>query len=83
MIKDFVVDALVRAAKTAAQSLVALFTAANVLGLFDIDWRRALGVAGLAAVLSLLTSVAAFNLPALRDRSGTALKDSHEPFDTE
>jgi len=48
--------ALVRAAKTFCQSLAAGLSAAAVLS--DIDWRLALSSAVLAALLSLLTSLA-------------------------
>lgn len=46
-----------RAVKTFAQSLVAVITAAEVIGILDVDWAGALGAAALAAVLSLLTSI--------------------------
>lgn len=46
-----------RAAKTFAQALGAALVAAEVVGLFDIAWGDMLSVAGLAAFLSLLTSV--------------------------
>lgn len=49
--------ALVRAAKTAAQSAVAAIgTTAVTIG--SVDWRVIAGTAALSAVLSLLTSVA-------------------------
>lgn len=47
----------VRAVKTAAQAAVALI-GAEVVGVNEIDWLRVASVAGAAAVLSLLTSVA-------------------------
>ena len=46
-----------RAVKTAAQTLVAVLTAGEVIGILDVDWAGALGAAALAAVLSVLTSV--------------------------
>ena len=47
-----------RALKTFAQALVAVL-GAGATGLLDVDWAQAFSVAALAAVLSLLTSVAA------------------------
>lgn len=46
-----------RAAKTFAQSLAAVLAAAG-LGLFDAAWWASLSAAGMAALLSVLTSVA-------------------------
>lgn len=45
-----------RALKTFAQTLVALFAAGTTI--LNIDWTQALAVAGTAAMLSVLTSVA-------------------------
>jgi hypothetical protein len=45
-----------RAVKTFAQSLAALLGAGG-LGLLDVAWTASLSTAGLAALLSLLTSV--------------------------
>lgn len=45
-----------RAIKTAAQTAAALLIA-NGTGLLDTDWAQAGSVAGMAAVLSVLTSV--------------------------
>lgn len=55
--KLFWVDAAERSIKTFAQSCVAVLTA-NVVGLLDVDYIALLSVAGLAAVVSLLTSIA-------------------------
>ena len=49
-----------RAVKTFAQALVALFVAGVTV--LSIDWQQALAVAGTAAVVSVLTSVASANL---------------------
>jgi hypothetical protein len=46
-----------RAVKTFAQSLVAIFSAAGV-GLLTAPWTTALSTAGMAALLSVLTSMA-------------------------
>lgn len=48
--------AVVRAVKTFAQALVAVIGTSAVL--HSVDWPMAFSAAGLAAVLSLLTSVA-------------------------
>ena len=50
-------DAAIRAVKTFAQSAVAVL-AAGATGLLGTDWVQLLSVAGLAAVVSLLTSIA-------------------------
>lgn len=56
--KRFWMSAAERAAKTFAQTLIALWPLGeNAFGLLSIDWRQSLSVAGLAAVLSVLTSV--------------------------
>lgn len=49
-------DAFERAVKTFAQAAVAVLTA-NATGLLDADWVTVASVAGLAAVVSVLTSV--------------------------
>jgi hypothetical protein len=46
-----------RAAKTVAQTALATITAAGVIGVLEVDWVQILSVAGLAGVMSLLTSV--------------------------
>ena len=46
-----------RAVKTFAQALLAVMTA-DGFGLLDADWPARLSAAGLAAVLSLLSSIA-------------------------
>ena len=46
----------IRAIKTFAQAAIALLPAAAMIT--DVDWKTVLGTAALAAVASLLTSVA-------------------------
>lgn len=46
-----------RAVKTFAQTLVALFSASGI-GLLDAPWTTAVSAAGMAAMLSVLTSMA-------------------------
>jgi anti-anti-sigma regulatory factor len=48
-------DAFERAVKTFAQSAVAILALSTTL--FDVSWVNAMGTAGLAALVSLLTSV--------------------------
>jgi len=49
-------DAGVRAVKTFAQALVAFIVGAGATDL-SLDWPQAVSVAGLAALLSVLTSI--------------------------
>jgi hypothetical protein len=53
----FWLEALERAVKTFAQAALALLTGSG-LGLFTINWVNVLSVAGLAGVVSVLTSIA-------------------------
>lgn len=46
-----------RAIKTFAQAAVA-FLASDIAGILEIDWEKAASVSGLAALLSVLTSIA-------------------------
>ena len=56
--------ALIRAAKTVAQSAVSLLSV-GATGLLDVDWISVLSASILAGVLSILTSVA--GLPEVED----------------
>lgn len=56
--KVFWYDAIERSIKTVAQTMVALLTADGVLNLFTVNWKEMLSVAGLAGLVSVLTSVA-------------------------
>lgn len=53
----FWVSTLERAVKTAAQSAVGILTV-GATGLLDIDWVEVASVVGLAAIVSVLTSIA-------------------------
>jgi hypothetical protein len=46
-----------RAVKTFAQTMLGVITASSALSIVDVDFGQALGVAGLATLMSLLTSV--------------------------
>ena len=54
--KAFLLAVIERAVKTFAQAAAALLTASGI-GLLDADWLQILSVAGMAAVVSVLTSV--------------------------
>lgn len=55
---EFWKDALERAIRTAAQALVASW-ATGVTGVLEVNWIQAASVAGLAALTSILMSLAA------------------------
>lgn len=55
--KAWAAAALTRAVKTAAQTAVSLI-GTGAVGFTDLDWAQIASVAGVAAVVSLLTSVA-------------------------
>lgn len=57
--KQFLADALERAAKTFAQALLGALTVEGVT-VASVNWPTALGVAGTAAAVSLLTSAASY-----------------------
>ena len=54
--KKFLVAAMIRAARTFAQTFVGFIAVGAALE--EIQWLRALSVSGAAAVLSILTSLA-------------------------
>lgn len=55
--KSFAIASLERAVKTFAQSAIAVLVG-NFTGLLDVDWVQLASVSGLAALVSVLTSVA-------------------------
>lgn len=61
---DWVKAALIRAIKTAAQTAVALI-GTNAIGITGVDWVAVASAAALAAVVSLLTSIA--GIPEVRE----------------
>jgi uncharacterized membrane protein YdfJ with MMPL/SSD domain len=52
--------AIERAVKTVAQSMLATIAAASALSIIEVDFGQVLGIAALAGLLSLLTSVLTF-----------------------
>lgn len=56
-LRDWAIAALIRAIRTFAQTAAALI-GTGAVGFTDLDWIRIASVAGVAAVLSILTSVA-------------------------
>lgn len=64
--KAYVLDLFERALKTAAQALVAFLGVGT--GILDVDWRAALIATGVAAGMSVLTSLASLRT----DGEGTA-----------
>lgn len=55
--KAFWLDTLDRAVATVAQAGIGVLTA-DVTGLLDVDWVQGASVAGLAGLVSVLTSIA-------------------------
>jgi hypothetical protein len=74
-----------RAVKSFAQSLLAILGATQV-GLFEASWLPALSAAGMATLLSVLTSVASANVgpgdnPSVVEPEPTrSTSPSHEPL---
>lgn len=50
-----------RALKTVAQTAIAMITASAALSVTEVDWIHVVGVAALAGIMSLLTSVLAYD----------------------
>ena len=62
---------LERAVKSFAQSLVALLSAQS-MGLLDVDWVTTLSTAGMATLLSVLTSIGSTHVGNSQDPSVVA-----------
>ncbi len=79
--KAWIKKAGVRAIKTVAQAAVAMIGTAAVMQ--EVDWRMVVSAAGLAGVLSLLTSVA--GLPELTEAklNETYVDNRMDPEDSE
>lgn len=54
-LKGFLIDAAVRAVRTAAQTTVGILGAASVMS--DVDWRMVASAAALAGLTSILMSL--------------------------
>ena len=54
--KDEIIAVVIRAIHTAAQSFLAFITIGKAFG--EIDWMKALSVAGVAAIYSIVKSIA-------------------------
>lgn len=78
--KAFWVDTVERALKTFAQSLLALLTASNV-GSLNVPWPALLSAAGLAALLSVLTSVGGVNVGRQGSPSMVPVESAPAPSD--
>lgn len=52
-----------RAVKTFAQTMLGVITASAALSIVEVDFGQALGVAALATLMSLLTSVLQYDRP--------------------
>ena len=70
--KKFIVAALVRALRTFAQTFVGFVAVGAAIS--EIQWLRALSVSAVAAILSILTSIAT----GLPEVDGAAEKGKHE-----
>lgn len=55
--KEWWIAAFTRALKTVCQTAVALI-GTGAIGILDVDWMQVASVAGLAGIVSILTSVA-------------------------
>ena len=66
--KDFWVDTLERAIRTACQAALSAGVVGGV-GLFEVDWLNVCGIALVAAIASVLTSVASSGKTAMSDRA--------------
>ena len=56
-LKSYLEYSVERAIKTIAQTAIAVITGSQVLNVIDVDWGQVAGIAALAGVMSLLTSV--------------------------
>ena len=56
-LKSYLEYSVERAIKTVAQTAIAVITGSQVLNVIDVDWAQVAGIAALAGVMSLLTSV--------------------------
>lgn len=55
-LKAWIKAAIIRAVKTAAQTAVSIISVGTIMS--DVDWGMVASASGLAAILSILTSIA-------------------------
>ncbi|MGQ4548312.1 holin [Dermabacteraceae bacterium P13077] len=79
MEKTFWIEVAKRAANTFAQSLVGLVGAGGLV-LLDAGWDQALSVAGMAALISVLTSLTSTNIQASKTLWVSVLERSLKTF---
>jgi hypothetical protein len=60
-LKSYLEYSVERAIKTVAQTAIAVITGSQVLNVIDVDWGQVAGIAALAGVMSLLTSVLVYD----------------------
>ena len=60
-LKSYLEYSVERAIKTVAQTAIAVITGSQVLNVIDVDWAQVAGIAALAGVMSLLTSVLVYD----------------------
>ncbi len=60
-LKSYLQYSVERAIKTVAQTAIAVITGSQVLNVIDVDWGQVAGIAALAGVMSLLTSVLVYD----------------------
>jgi hypothetical protein len=60
-LKSYLQYSVERAIKTVAQTAIAVITGSQVLNVIDVDWAQVAGIAALAGVMSLLTSVLVYD----------------------
>lgn len=79
---QFLKAAFERAVKTVAQAVIALLVADHVAGVLDVDWLAVGSAAGLAGLMSLLTSVASGYVGERETPSvgGETLTSPREPY---
>jgi hypothetical protein len=62
-LKAWIKAAIIRAVKTAAQTAVSIISVGTIMS--DVDWAMVASASGLAAILSILTSIA--GIPEVED----------------
>ena len=60
-LKSYLQYSVERAIKTVAQTAIAVITGSQVLNVIDVEWAQVAGIAALAGVMSLLTSVLVYD----------------------